>query len=71
MGRIDWRRRQALQIASQLPEDPKDALAVLDHAKTLVERFLGECEPNQEAPRLRLASAKRLRIAPVSPLSDP
>lgn len=36
----DWRRRHALQIAAQLPEDVEDALAVLDLARELVEKFL-------------------------------
>lgn len=36
-----WRRRQAIQIASQLPEDSQDALAILSYARELVEGFLG------------------------------
>jgi len=35
-----WLRRQAVQIAAQLPEDPDDAMAVLELTKTLVETFL-------------------------------
>ena len=35
-----WLRRQAVQIAAQLPEDPDDAIAVLELTKTLVETFL-------------------------------
>lgn len=37
-----WRRRQAIQIASQLPENMDDALAVLEHARDLVINFLGD-----------------------------
>lgn len=37
-----WLRRQAIQIAAQLPEKREDALAVLAYAKTLTEDFLGE-----------------------------
>ena len=33
-------RRQALQIAAQLPENVADARAILKHAATLVEGFL-------------------------------
>jgi hypothetical protein len=35
-----WIKRYALSIASQLPEDPQKALAVLDHVKHLVMTFL-------------------------------
>ena len=34
-------KRQALQIAALLPDSEEDALAVLEHAKTLVRSFLG------------------------------
>ena len=40
-----WRRRHAVQIAAQLPDDPQDAIAVLDHAKSLVEKFLAPRAP--------------------------
>lgn len=42
MGMSDggWRRRHAVQIVAQLPEEVEDALAVLDLAKKLVEDFL-------------------------------
>lgn len=32
----DWRRRTAIQIAAQLPDNPDDALVVLDYARELV-----------------------------------
>jgi hypothetical protein len=35
-----WLRRQAIQIAAQLPEDPNDALEVLRLTTSLVESFL-------------------------------
>lgn len=41
MGNDAWHRRQAIQIASQLPEDNEDALAILAYSKELVEVFLG------------------------------
>lgn len=34
-------RRQAVQLAAQLPEKPQDALAVIAHMETLVREFLG------------------------------
>jgi hypothetical protein len=35
-----WHRRQALTLASQLPDEPSDALAVLECVKELVTAFL-------------------------------
>ena len=37
-----WLRRQAIQIASQLPEDQAQALAVLAYARTLVTDFMAK-----------------------------
>lgn len=45
MPDTSWRRRQAVQIVAQLPENPEDALAVLDLAKLLVQSFLLESQP--------------------------
>jgi hypothetical protein len=36
----DWRRRHALNIASQLPEDPADGLVILDVAREIVVTLL-------------------------------
>lgn len=38
-------KRLAIQIAAQLPEREEDALAVLEHAKTLVRSFLVDPKP--------------------------
>jgi hypothetical protein len=35
-----WHRRQAITLASQLPDDTADALMVLQAARELVETFL-------------------------------
>lgn len=35
-----WHRRQAITLASQLPDNPADALLVLQAARELVETFL-------------------------------
>ncbi len=40
-----WQRRQALQVAAQLPDNPTEALAVLRHAETLVRSFLTGFKP--------------------------
>lgn len=46
-----WHRRHAIQIAAQLPEEPKDAILVLEATRRLVDEWLspqraprGECE---------------------------
>ncbi len=38
--KIAWRRRHAVQIAAQLPDNREDALAILELVKELVEGFL-------------------------------
>ena len=40
MDEGNWTKRAAIQIAAQLPEDPRDALEVLDYARDLVENWL-------------------------------
>jgi hypothetical protein len=40
-----WHRRQALCLASQLPDGPDDALAVLDCVRELVGTFLHSDTP--------------------------
>jgi hypothetical protein len=45
VGEDHWRRRQALQVAAQLPDNPEEALAVLRHAETLVRSFLAPGKP--------------------------
>jgi hypothetical protein len=40
-----WHRRNALMLASQLPDGQDDALAVLDCVRELVETFLRSEEP--------------------------
>lgn len=45
----DWLRRQAVQITAQLPENPDDAIRVLDLAKSLVDGFL---RPQEALSRL-------------------
>lgn len=45
-----WLKRQAIQITAQLPENTDDALAVLEHARALVEGFLSD-QPALERER--------------------
>lgn len=37
-----WLKRQAIQVAMQLPDDKAEALRVLDYARSLVTDFLSE-----------------------------
>jgi hypothetical protein len=39
-GETDWRRRHALTLASQLPDNNADALVILDLVRELVVSFL-------------------------------
>ena len=47
---MPWRRRHAVQIAAQLPDNPDDALLVLELAEKLVKEFL--MEPESQRPLL-------------------
>lgn len=47
-----WRKRHAIQIASQLPENIEDALAVLDYVRELVTVFLNEDRPKGDQARV-------------------
>lgn len=56
-----WRRRHAIQIVAQLPDNYEDALAVLKYAEELVRGFLtplaaGGCI-RQSGPALRLVES--------------
>jgi hypothetical protein len=53
-----WHRRQALCLASQLPDGPDDALAVLDLLRELVETFLRSEEP-APVPKAKVLSPIR------------
>lgn len=57
-----WHRRHAIQIVAALPEEPCDALMVLELAKRLVEDFLA-VQP--AAPALE-REGERVRGAVVS-----
>ena len=45
-----WQKRHAIQIAAQLPDDPKDALLVLGLAMQIVEEFLMEPQDCEVLP---------------------
>ncbi len=61
-GEGDWRRRQALSLAGQLPENLTDALAVLEFTRELVVTFLqagvGEQGTSPAAPVVSLVRSR-------------
>lgn len=76
MGEVlAWHRRHAIHIASQLPEDPEDALAVLRLSMELVEKFLIAPQAPLDRPVAALsvvaASRSRSRNETGSPPSSP
>lgn len=42
-------RRRAVMMAAQLPEERADALAVLDHLRTLVDGYWAPAQPRRAA----------------------
>ncbi len=47
MPHKNWQRRHAIQIVAQLPDNPRDAIQVLELAKQLVEGFLVGDQPRR------------------------
>ncbi|MGY3443711.1 hypothetical protein [Bradyrhizobium sp. USDA 4473] len=60
----DWRRRQAIQIACQLPEYCEDALAVLRLAEELVTGFLSASDQEATVTAQRPIMAVVHRLEP-------
>lgn len=52
---LQWHRRQAIVLASQLPDSSADALMVVQALQELVETFLAANDVSLEEPR-RLAA---------------
>lgn len=48
LGEVDWRRRHALNMAGQLPENAADALVILDLLREIVVTFLHVDVPEPE-----------------------
>lgn len=61
-GEKSWHRRQAVQLAAQLPEATADALHVLEAMRRLVIDFM-EMERGSQAEVLALVPASRKRAA--------
>ena len=58
-GESDWRRRQALCLANQLPENVTDALVILDLLREIVVAFLHVDMPESEkAPVVTLIRSR-------------
>ena len=54
-----WHKRHAVMIASQLPDNEEDALAVLDAARQLVTGFLAEPKAEKSSPVVVMIGGKR------------
>jgi hypothetical protein len=52
MKEQNWHRRHAVMLASQLPEETEDALAVLRLATELVTGFLAADEPKPASAQI-------------------
>jgi hypothetical protein len=48
---LQWHRRQAIVLASQLPDNSTDALMVVQALKELVDNYLVANDPSLEEPR--------------------
>lgn len=56
-----WHRRQALQLAAQLPDDYRAALAILDHMEVLVRSFVAAADARPAGPTARMPIAFQSR----------
>jgi hypothetical protein len=54
-----WHRRQAITLASQLPDNPADALMVLQAARELVETFLQPDTPEPAKATAKIVTLVR------------
>jgi hypothetical protein len=67
-GEADWRRRHALNMAGQLPENVTDAPVILDLLREPVVTFLHVDVPEPEkAPVVMLRAVPDLRGPPIPP----
>jgi hypothetical protein len=57
---MHWQKRHALQLASQLPDDPEDARAVIRYLTQLVDLVEQLSEPAPQVSRPVLAFHKPL-----------
>lgn len=71
--RDKWLKRQAIQIAAQLPDNSEDALAILEYAVELIQVFLGKDAPTQPAQPvgLSLASSSTSNSASITAIRPP
>jgi len=60
-----WRRRQAVQLAAQLPESRADALAVIEYVKEIAEGHLFPAESSYpQAAKSRKDHGRVLELCP-------
>jgi hypothetical protein len=65
-----WLRRQAIQIAALLPDDPEAAQAILTYAEELLGTFLMGDDPLPRPVALKLGGA-RSTVPEALPQPDP
>ncbi len=68
---LAWHRRHAIHIASELPDDPEDALAVLAPTVELVEKFLMAPQTAIERPAVALSLTAASRSRSLKPTGSP
>jgi hypothetical protein len=61
-----WKRRRALDIVSQLPEEMADALSVLEFAKQLIQEFLTDQTDDSNQRLARSGGADIIRLSASS-----
>ena len=54
MKELPWHRRHALQLASQLPENYEDAMAVVRATERLVQEYMKDDPDKPPAPVFKL-----------------
>lgn len=57
-GNKNWQRRHALHLASLLPDNPEDAILVLQYAREAVEKFF---LPKEDPPGVQDGAVVPLR----------
>jgi hypothetical protein len=77
VDKTNWRLRSALHLVTQLPDDPTDALRVLDYAREIVEKIImpGDVQPARRLAAVdggldfihRLDGAERSIVALIEP----
>jgi hypothetical protein len=65
-----WRKRHALQIAAQLPDNVFDAEAILDYARELLDSFMRDRERTAPQRTLRALPGGLTTSPSLTPISN-